>query len=208
MELKRIHEKRAELIYQHYNSEPIPIDRPGLSSEEFIIALLEESEYSDLIKFLAYAFEPQLAIWWTCCCIRNSYGIDAENKSIDQYSNDHKLDEIDLKILNITERFVNNPTDEDRRLAMALAHERGLEYSSSWCAMATFWSQGSLAKDNEPEISPPPYLYTYGVIAALNIAANDYRTQENKEYDFQIIMKQFIDFGLAIASGNNINIKQ
>jgi hypothetical protein len=67
--------------------------------------------------------------------------------------------------------WLKEPSEQNRRAAMAAAEIDEMQSAASWVAMAAFWSEGSLAPPELPEVPPDDRLTSQGVIAALLITA-------------------------------------
>ena len=95
-------------------------------------------------------------IWWGYSCIR--FLCD-------------DLPEIQGKALEICFRWLQEPTEANRRLAELSAKQCELDNACGWLAQAVFWSGGSITPVNGPESPAPPYLYSHAVAGAICLAA-------------------------------------
>ena len=73
--------------------------------------------------------------------------------------------------LDATERWVAQPTDDNRRLAMAAAEKAELGTAAGCAGLAAFFSGGSLAPPEAPPVPPGEFLAAKAVSGAVIFAA-------------------------------------
>src|ERR1019366_1277634 len=73
--------------------------------------------------------------------------------------------------LDATERWIAQPNDDNRRLAMAAAEKAELGTAAGCAGLATFFSGGSLAPPNAPAVPPGEFLTAKAVSGAVIFAA-------------------------------------
>lgn len=151
---------------------------------EFLGALLDQSLYVDAVRFLARALPKREAVWWACLCARESLTIKASPKN--------------LAAVEKAERWVYQPTEENRRAAMAAAELTKLDGAGGWAAMAAFWSGGSMASPDAPVVLPADNLSSKAVASAVMLAAVA-GPPEGIVPAYQLFIRQ----GINIAEGGN-----
>jgi hypothetical protein len=129
----------------------------GASPVQYLNTLLGATDLNPAVQFLAFALPPREAVWWACVCAR------------DQLQN--PVPEPLLAAVAAAEAWVRKPSDELRRSAMTCAQATDLKTPAAWAAVAAFWSGGSLAPENLPEVAAPPHLVGSAVASAVMLAA-------------------------------------
>jgi hypothetical protein len=158
--------------------------RDGQTPRQFLDALLERQEYPDAARFLAHALPKREAVWWACLCARAAHGAGAPAKA--------------AAALQAAEKWVADPSEDNRRAAMAAAEAAELGTPAGCAAVAAFWSGGSLAPPNVPAVPPGEHLTAHGVAGAVLLAA--VLTQPEKAAERY---RQFFTLGVEVASGAN-----
>ena len=69
------------------------------------------------------------------------------------------------------EKWSKEPTEEHRRNAERAAEQTKYKDPSGWIALAAFWSGGSLAPPDQPEVAPAAHLTAKAITGALMLAA-------------------------------------
>ena len=124
---------------------------------EFVALLMEMALYPDAVRFVAHALPKREAVWWGWVCARRAAG---ENPP--------------LKIkgaLDATERWIAQPNEDNRRLAMAAAEKAELGTAAGCAGLAAFFSGGSLAPPEAPVVPPGEFLTAKAVGGAVIFAA-------------------------------------
>jgi hypothetical protein len=129
----------------------------GVSPTQYLNDLVAAKNLGDAVQFFAFALPPREAVWWACICSR-----DTLRDPVPQPLQD---------AVDAAEKWVRNPTDEHRRAAMARAQATDLKSPAAWAAVAAFWSGGSLAPENLPEVPAPAHLTGCAVAGAVMLAA-------------------------------------
>lgn len=155
--------------------------RPEANADEFLALLRETGLHADALRFLAQALPKRHAVWWSCLAIRQVLG----NAFLEEGP----------EALCLAEMWVVQPTEENRRAAMASAERGEFQDAGCWAAVAAFWSDGSMAPPEAPEVPPGPELTGKGVSGALMLAAaTDPAQMEARQI-------AFLDEGLEVARG-------
>lgn len=185
-------------IVAEYASEvcaDIELDAPALallgdqtSPGVYLQTLMDANHVVDAIRFLARAMPKREATWWACLCVRDAFCPEAPERMI--------------KAVESAERWVYEPTEENRRAAHAAAEAADFEGAASWSAMAAFWSGESMAPPNAPAVPPADNLTAKAASGAIQLAAV-LSEPERAQEKYQLFLKRGID----IASGGNGRIE-
>jgi len=147
--------------------------------------LLQGKEYFiDAVRFLAYAVPKREAVWWACHCARTVAGA--------------KPAQAETAALAAAEKWVADPSEDNRRSAWAVAEQAGLGTPAGCAAAAAFWSGGSLAPPNSPAVPPAEHLTAHGAASAILLAAVLAEPAKAPEK-----YRKFLALGLEVASGAN-----
>lgn len=180
----KIKAERASEVCRLYTPEPDAAalltldDTPG----DFLDRLIAQGRLADAARFLAFALPRREAVWWACLCARDMLPDGAKPGEV--------------AALEAAEAWVFKPVEDNRRAAMARAEAAGFTSPSSWAAVGAFWSGGSLAPPDLPEVPPGPELTGTAVSSAITIAA--VQTQPEHAH---AKYRRFLDYGLDIANG-------
>ncbi len=137
--------------------EAMALVSPDLHPLDFVALLMEKKFYPDAVRFIAHALPKREAVWWAWVCARRSAGEQPPPK---------------IKgALDATERWVAQPTDDNRRLAMAAAEKAELGTAAGCAGLAAFFSGGSLAPPEAPPVPPGEFLAAKAVSGAVIFAA-------------------------------------
>jgi hypothetical protein len=158
--------------------------RDGLSPRQFLDLLLEQLQFVDAVRLLAYGLPKPEAVWWACLCGRSVAGGSPPPKV--------------AAALQAAEKWIANPSEDHRRAAQKAAEAAELKTPAGCAAMAAFWSGGSLAPPSAPDVPPGEYLTADGVAAAVMIAA--VQTEPDKAPEK---FRRFCELGIAVANGTN-----
>ncbi len=177
------HEKILEVI----DEIEVPDDvcdqvRSKHTDMQIINFLIQSDLYDEAIKFLAFGLPIREAVWWAYIC---SEELERDEKC----SNTQNA----LRAIN---DWVKNPNDDVRRQTKVFADALDLYTPTSWAAIAVFWSGGSIAPQDKPEVEADDFMSGYAVSNSLILAAErDEKPAEKK--------KLYIKRGLHIAMGGN-----
>jgi hypothetical protein len=156
---------------------------PDLSPQGYLAVLANAEKVADAIRFLAFAVPAREGVWWACV---TANGSSAE------------LSQSETLCLERSASWVYEPTDARRRACMDAAEATNFEGAPAYAALAAFWSHGSLAPENMPDVPPDPRLAPTGVSASLllSITAGDPTALGER-------FRQAIRRGADIANGGN-----
>jgi hypothetical protein len=150
------------------------------SPREYMGLLMEKGLFEDAARFLAHSLPKREAVWWAWVCARRSAG-EAPSPKI-------------KASLDATERWIAQPTEENRRAAMAAAESADVATPAGCAGVAAFFSTGSIAPPEAPPVPPGPYLTANAVSTAVLVAA---LAAEPAEVPVQF--RAFLDQGLEVA---------
>lgn len=157
----------------------------GMAPEAFLDRLLGAELYVDAARFLAHALPKREAVWWACRSARRASGPMPAPEA--------------EAAIGAAEAWVVEPTEENRRSAMAAAESATFATSAGCAAVAAFWSGGSLAPPAAPAVPPGEYMTALGASAAVLLAGADELPGK-----LAAAFRALIDDGLAIARGEGL----
>ena len=150
--------------------------RPELNVRRYLDALLADGMRADAIDVLSHALPKRYAIAWALECL--------------QSADPATVSPIDRTALAAVQRWLQDPSEANRRAAMDLAERLHYDSAGAWLAAAAGWSGGSLAPADLTAVEPGPALSGEAVAAALKLAAVS-------RGDFPGTLQQFIAHALA-----------
>jgi hypothetical protein len=146
--------------------------------QQYLNLLMEKSHFPDAVRFLAHALPKREAVWWAWICARRAAGTEpAPNIKAS---------------LDATEKWIAQPTDENRRAAMKAAEEADLGTAAGCTGVAAFFSSGSLGPPDQPAVPPGPYLTAKAVTGAVIFAAVKVEPEKAPE-KYRIYLDQGLD---------------
>ncbi|HTS61421.1 MAG TPA: hypothetical protein VMH28_05330 [Candidatus Acidoferrales bacterium] len=150
------------------------------AQQPYLAVLMENGLFKDAIKFLAYSLPKREAVWWAWVCARRAAGAAPAPK---------------IKAsLDATEKWIAQPTDENRRAAMAAAEAADEATAAGSAGLAAFFSTGSIAPPDVPPVPPGPYLTAKSVSTAVVVAALTGEPEKAAER-----FRAFVDQGVEVA---------
>ncbi len=158
--------------------------RDTLTPAQYLQLLMDNQQYLDGVRFLAHALPKREAVWWACLSARSAAGPNPAPPI--------------RAALEAAEKWVADPSEDNRRPAMAAAEAATLATPAGCAAAAVFWSGGSLAPPNLPEVPPGETLTAQGVTGAVLLAA--VQTEPEKAVEKQ---RAFLTQGIDVANGTN-----
>jgi len=157
----------------------------GMTVKVFIEALVKEKLFIDAIRVLGHALPKREGVWWACLCSRAVLGADPAGPA--------------GEALKIAQKWLQEPTEENRRPAMKAAEAAELGTPAGCAALATFWSGGSLGPPDVPVIPPLEHLTGHGASCAALLAAV-FKDPGKAEERYV----QFLNEGIKVAEGANL----
>lgn len=153
-----------------------------ISPEDYLNKLIEAELYPDAVQFLAYALPPRESTGWLCLCARQVQKPDPPQAEKEK--------------LAAAEGWVKDPQDEPRRIAFAAAEDSGPDTPAGCACMAAFFSGGSVAPPDAPEVeleqSPTPKLVAGGIRMC---AVLEEPEKADEKY------RRFLETGLRVGRG-------
>jgi hypothetical protein len=137
--------------------EAMALVRAELHPLDFVALLMEKSLYPDAVRFIAHALPKRESVWWGWVCARRAAGENPPPKV--------------KGALDATERWIAQPSEDNRRLAMAAAQKAELGTAAGCTGLAAFFSGGSLAPPEAPVVPPGKFLTAKAVSGAVIFAA-------------------------------------
>jgi hypothetical protein len=151
---------------------------------QFLDILLAQKLNIDAIRLLAFALPKPEGVWWACLCARHVAGANPAPKV--------------TAALQAAEKWVAEPSEENRRAAHAAAEAVEMGTPAGCAAMAAFWSGGSLGPPNVPAVPPGEYLTCHGVASSVMLAAVHTESAKAPEK-----YRKFFDLGIEVGNGTN-----
>jgi hypothetical protein len=135
----------------------------------------------DAVRFVAYSLPKREAVWWAWVCARRAAGAEAPPK---------------IKgALDATEKWIAQPTDENRRVLLPAAEEADMGTAAGCAAIAAYLSGGSLAPPGVQAVPPAPYLTARAVASAIVLAAVAGEPEQTQEK-----LRASLDQGLDVVN--------
>ena len=147
---------------------------PELTAEKYLELLIQNKQYIDAVRVLAYALPVKDAITWGNSCARQSSPNPAEKLSA-------ALDAVD--------KWVAEPSDDNRRAALKAAEQAEFSTAAGSSALAVFLSGGSLAPPDAPAVPPQEYQAS-NVVAGTVLLAAIATEPEKAETKYQTFLEQ------------------
>ncbi len=137
--------------------EAMALIKPEMHPLDFVAKLMEKQMYTDAVRFVAHALPKREAVWWGWISARRASGENPPPKI--------------KAALEATEKWIAQPSDENRRAAKAAAEAAKLGTAAGCAGLAAFFAGDSLAPPDCPAVPPGPYLTAKAVSGAVNFAA-------------------------------------
>lgn len=123
----------------------------------FVAALVERELFLDAVAFLAHALPRREAVWWAWVCARKASGQTPPPKI--------------QAALDATERWIVQPTEDNRRQAMQYAELADFGTPAGCAALGAFLTSGSLAPATAPVVPPGEFMTAKAVTGSVILAA-------------------------------------
>lgn len=128
------------------------------NAPEALSLLISKAFYMDAVRLLAHLLPKREAVWWAWVSVRRSPGA-------------HPSPE-ETASLQATEKWLAQPTDENRRAAMVAAEKARVGSAAGCAGLAAFLSGDSLAPAGTQPVPPGEYLAARAVASAIILAAS------------------------------------
>jgi hypothetical protein len=156
---------------------------PQMHPLEYVHLLTDKKLFPDAVRFLAHALPKREAVWWGWMCARRAHGDNAPPKI--------------KTCLAATEKWIAQPTDENRREAMEAAEIADFGTPAGCAGLGAFFSGDSLAPPGAPAVPPGEYLTAKAISGAVIFAAMGGEPEEAPE-KFRTFIGQAIDVSKRI----------
>jgi hypothetical protein len=127
-----------------------PTDEPPIA---FVKRLAAQGKPDHAMAVCAYLLPRREAVWWGCTSVRTLLADKLPG---------------DIAALLAAEAWVQQPTEENRRAALAIGNDAASNEPLTWLALAAGWSSGTFAPTPLPV---PAYMTGRGVRIALLITS-------------------------------------
>jgi hypothetical protein len=158
--------------------------KPDLTARQFLDLLVAQGHLSDAVRFLAQALPKREAVWWGCLCARLVLGPSPPAAV--------------TAALQAAEQWAAAPTDENRRAAFPAGEAADFGTPAGCVAAAAFFSGGSVAPANVPEVPPAEHLTGQVVGNAVLLAAVQSEPDKAEEK-----YRRFLALGGDVLEGKN-----
>ena len=176
-------EKKASDVCSHFalGDTARRLLTPELTADKYLALLIQNKQYIDAVRVLAYALPIKDAITWGNSCARQSSEPNPAEKL--------------AAALNAVDKWLAEPSDENRRAAMRAAEQAEFSTAAGSSALAVFLSGGSLAPPDAPVVPPEKYQAANAVVGVvlLSAIANEPEKAEGK-------YQAFLEQGQKIAA--------
>jgi hypothetical protein len=143
------------------------------------VQLLTDRSAPDAVRLLAHALPVREGVWWAWVSARRAAG--------------ETPPPMVAGALAAAEQWIAQPTDANRRTALAHAQADGAAAPSSLVALAAALSGGSLAPTGLPDVPAPPWAAAKAIAGAVIIAAVQDAPAMAERY------AAFVEQGLGVA---------
>jgi len=184
--LAKVTAKTAAEVCKHFplGEEAKKLMKDSQPPAPFLDTLIQKEQFPDAVRFLAHALPKREAVWWACLCSRSVAGASPPPKV--------------AAALQAAEKWVVDPSEDNRRAAMPAAEAAELKTSAGCSAMAAFWSGGSLGPPNAPVVPPGEHLTAHGAASAVMLAAVQSEPEKAPEK-----YRKFLAQGIDVAKGTS-----
>lgn len=152
-----------------------------LTAEQYVQVLIQNKQYVDAVRVLAYALPTRQAIVWARLCAG--------------YYSDANPSNASLKALDAVDQWLSESDDDKRRATMDAAKGAGFDTPAGSAALAVFFSGGSLGPPDVPIIPPQDYLTPNSVCGTVLLATLLHESEKSEEK-----YRVFLAEGLKIAA--------
>jgi len=180
--LPKIEAEQAAAVLELYEpSEPaLALLGEGMAPDAYLEALLSQRLDEDALTFLAYALPRREAVWWGLRCVRQV--LPAEPK------------EAETAALASVDAWLSDTTDENRRAAFCAAEAATYATPAGCIALAVFFSAGSMAPADCPEVPVGEGFCARTVAAAVLLSVVMYEPEKAPE-----TARGFVDLGIEVT---------
>ncbi len=132
--------------------------KPAHTPHQYLAVLTDAGQHADAIRLVAHALPRREGVWWAWATAKKASGATAAPPI--------------KAALDATERWISQPTEENRRTAMARAEAVGFDTPAGCAALAAFLSGPTVAPPHiEQAVPPPDYAAAQAITGAILISA-------------------------------------
>jgi len=125
------------------------------NARQLIDELVSAGARRDTLTVIARVLPQQFALAWACECIRNLLVRDAPAYEVDRAG------------LALAERWLQDPSEDNRRTALDFAEYGNFNGVGAWIAAAAGWTGGSIAPPGYTPVPPGKHLAADAVATTL-----------------------------------------
>jgi hypothetical protein len=162
------------------SDEALALLKDDLAPRQYVELLLEHEHFPDAVRFLAHALPKREAVWWAWVSVRRAAGDEPANEI--------------REVLEATEAWIKDPTDQNRRLAMEKAETADFSTAAGCAGLAAFLSGDSLAPPDMEPVAPGEYMAANAITGSIVLAAV-LEEPENATEKF----RGFVEQGMVVA---------
>ncbi|MGE3807494.1 MAG: hypothetical protein AB7K24_22760 [Gemmataceae bacterium] len=174
--------KRADQVCDTLSDQARALLTGAATPRAYWERLVAKELYDDAIQFMARWLTKPQAVWWGCLCVWHCCGQQA-----------NAAEQAAWKAV---VHWLQDPNEENRRLLEAVSAPLTLKNPIGAIAQAAFWSTGSMAPEDVPEVLPPEDLCAQVVAATL--ASLSQRLQQRAA-----VYPQLMQFAREVAGSAN-----
>ena len=131
---------------------------PQATHRAFVQQMIDGGHHTDAIRFLAHAIPSREGVWWAWVTAKRSAGAEPPPPV--------------KAALDATERWIAQPTEENRRAAMTQGEALGFGEPAGCAALAAFFSGPTLAPAHiEQPVPPPEFATAKAIVGAIMLAS-------------------------------------
>lgn len=177
--------KAADVVASVRMAEPaLALLRPEMTPRQYLDILTQKGHIADAVRFLAHAVSKPEAVWWAVQCARSAVLPSAA------------LPPRHAAALSAAEKWLQDPSDDNRRAALLAAQAAGAETPAGLAAIGVFFAGGSLAPPSVPAVPPGEHLTADMVAVSISQAAASGNSTMLMER-----LAGFLTKGMEIANG-------
>jgi hypothetical protein len=163
------------------SDEAMALVKPQIHPLDYVSLLMDKKLYPDAVRFLAHGLPKREAVWWGWVSAKRTAGENPPQKI--------------RAALAATERWIADPNDVNRRAAMDAAETAEFDTAAGCAGLGAFFSGGSIAPANAPEVPPGEYLTAKAISGAVLLAALKVEPEKAPEK-----FKSFVAQGVDVAN--------
>lgn len=152
----------------------------GEQPRAFVEALIEAGNHVAAVQFLAHALDRRPAVWWAWVCARRAHG-DTPEPPIQE-------------ALEATKAWIADPSDANRRAAMARAEAADIGTPAGCAGVAAFFCGESVAPPEAEPVPPGEFMAAKAIAGCIILAAVIDPPEEAEDR-----YKEYLRQGLEVA---------